>query len=137
MSMVRISFVGNLGKDPALRYLPNGKAVCELSVGVGRSKRDASGGWADDGTDWFRVSVWEDKAERAAESLRKGARVFVEGRFRTREYLGKDGSPRVSLEVAADAVHELARGERQERPAQAVERVEAGAKDEELDALPW
>ena len=61
----------------------------------------------DEGTDWFRVTVWGDRAERTAEQFRKGNKVFVEGRFRTREYEAKDGQKRTSLEITADNVISL------------------------------
>ena len=69
---------------------------------------DGQGGWVDEGTDWYRVSVFGDRAERAAEQLRKGTKVFVEGRFKTREFEGKDGEKRTSLDVISDNVISLA-----------------------------
>jgi single-strand DNA-binding protein len=104
MAFCKIQIVGNLGRDPELRYTPNGKPVTEFSVAVNQStKNQQSGEWVE-ATDWFRVSVWGDRAERAAEQLRKGSRVLVDGRFRTREYETKDGRKGVSLEVSADSV---------------------------------
>ena len=111
MAFCKIMFIGNLGRDPEMRYTPNGKPVTQFSVAVSHSKPDGQGGWVDEGTDWFRVSVFGDRAERAAEQLRKGNRVFVEGRFKTREFEGKDGQKRTSLDVIADNVISLeARG---------------------------
>ena len=76
----------------------------EFSVAVNQStKNQQTGEWIE-ATDWFRVSVWGDRAERAAENLRKGNRVFVEGRFRTREYEANDGQKRMSLDITADNV---------------------------------
>jgi single-strand DNA-binding protein len=97
--------IGNLGRDPEMRYTPSGRPVTEFSVAVTHSSRDqATGEWSDEATDWFRVTVWGDRAERAAEQFRKGNRVFVEGRFRTREFERKDGTKGVSLEITADNV---------------------------------
>ncbi len=105
MAFSKVMFIGNLGRDPEMRYTPNGKAVTEFSVAVTHRGRDAqTGEWSDLGTDWFRVSIWGDRAERAAEEFKKGMRVLVEGRFRTREYEGKDGTKRTSLDVSADNV---------------------------------
>ena len=93
MAFSKVMIIGNLGRDPEMRYTPNGRQVTEFSVAVTHRGRDqATGEWADLGTDWFRVTVWGDRAERAAEDFRKGNRVFVEGRFRTREYDAKDGT---------------------------------------------
>ncbi len=108
MAFCKIMFIGNLGRDPEMRYTPNGKPVTQFSVAVGYSKPDGQGGWVDEGTDWYRVSVFGDRAERAAEQLRKGTKVFVEGRFRTREFEGKDGEKRTSLDVTSDNVISLA-----------------------------
>jgi single-strand DNA-binding protein len=115
MAFSKVMIIGNLGRDPEMRYTPNGRAVTEFSVAVTHRGRDQqSGEWADLGTDWFRVTVWGDRAERTAEEFRKGNRVFVEGRFRTREYDAKDGTKRTSLEITADNVIALERKSRDE-----------------------
>jgi single-strand DNA-binding protein len=113
MAFSKVMIIGNLGRDPEMRYTPNGRQVTEFSVAVTHRGRDAATNeWADLGTDWFRVTVWGDRAERAAEEFRKGNRVFVEGRFKTREYDAKDGSKRTSLEITADNVIALERKSR-------------------------
>jgi single stranded DNA-binding protein len=95
MAFAKVMIIGNLGRDPEMRYTPNGRQVTEFSVAVTHRGRDPqTGDWADQGTDWYRVTIWGDRAERAAEQFRKGNRVFVEGRFRTREYDAKDGTHR-------------------------------------------
>jgi single-strand DNA-binding protein len=104
MALCKIQIIGNLGRDPELRYTPNGRPVATFSVAVNQAtKNQQTGEWIE-ATDWFRVSVWGDRAERAAENLRKGARVFVDGRFRTREYETNDGRKGMSLDVSADNV---------------------------------
>ena len=108
MAFCKIMFIGNLGRDPEMRYMPNGKPVTQFSVAVSHSKPDGQGGWVDEGTDWFRVSVFGDRAERAAEQFRKGMKVFVEGRLKTSEYVSKDNEKRFSLDVSADNVINLA-----------------------------
>jgi len=107
MAFAKAMIIGNLGRDPEMRYTPNGRPVTEFSVAVSHSKPDGNGGWVDEGTDWYRVTVWGDRAERTAEQFRKGNKVFVEGRFRTREFEGKDGQKRTSLEITADNVISL------------------------------
>ncbi len=115
MAFSKVMIIGNLGRDPEMRYTPNGRQVTEFSVAVTHRGRDPqSGEWADLGTDWFRVTIWGDRAERAAEEFRKGNRVFVEGRFRTREYDAKDGTHRTSLEITADNVIALERKGRED-----------------------
>jgi single-strand DNA-binding protein len=106
-SFSKVSIIGNLGRDPEMRYTPNGRPVTEFSVAVNQStKNQQTNEWVE-ATDWFRVTVWGDRAERTAEQLRKGTRVFVEGRFRTREFEARDGQKRVSLEITADSVINL------------------------------
>jgi single-strand DNA-binding protein len=103
----KVMIIGNLGRDPEMRYTPNGRPVTEFSVAVNQStKNQQTGEWVE-ATDWFRVTVWGDRAERTAEQVRKGNRVFVEGRFRTREYEARDGQKRISLEITADNVISL------------------------------
>ncbi len=104
MGFSKIQIVGNLGRDPELRYTPSGRPVTEFSVAVNQSTKNAQSGEWVEATDWFRVSIWGDRGERAAENLRKGNRVLVDGRFRTREYEAKDGQKRMSLEITADTV---------------------------------
>jgi len=108
MAFAKVMIIGNLGRDPEMRYTPNGRPVTEFSVAVSHRSRDPqTGEWADDQTDWYRVTVWGERAERTAEQFRKGNKVFVEGRFRTREYEAKDGQKRTSLEITADNVISL------------------------------
>ncbi|HYO43060.1 MAG TPA: single-stranded DNA-binding protein [Candidatus Limnocylindrales bacterium] len=117
MAFAKAMIIGNLGRDPEMRYTPNGRPVTEFSVAVSHSRPDGSGGWVDEGTDWYRVTVWGDRAERTAEQFRKGNKVFVEGRFKTREYEAKDGQKRTSLEITADNVISLdARARSEEEP---------------------
>ncbi|MFM2105483.1 MAG: hypothetical protein RL338_515 [Chloroflexota bacterium] len=107
MAFSKVMIIGNLGRDPEMRYTPNGRPVTEFSVAVNQStKNQQTGEWIE-ATDWFRVTVWGDRAERTAEQFRKGNRVFVEGRFRTREYEARDGQKRISLEITADNVISL------------------------------
>ena len=128
MAFSKVMIIGNLGRDPEMRYTPNGRQVTEFSVAVTHRGRDAATGeWADQGTDWFRVTIWGDRAERAAEEFRKGNRVFVEGRFRTREYDAKDGTRRTSLEITADNVIALERKGRDDEGSFAAAGATAGS----------
>src|SRR5690348_14016129 len=152
MAFSKIQIVGNLGRDPELRYTPNGRPVTEFSVAVNQStKNQQTNEWVE-ATDWFRISVWGDRAERAAENLRKGNRVFVEGRFKTREFEGRDGQKRISLEITADSLVNLekrnredgdgefaAAGARPATPAGGPPRGGGGGYDDtsDLDDLPF
>ena len=109
MALCKVMIIGNLGSDPEMRYTPNNRAVTQFNVAVNQStKNQQTGEWVEE-TDWFRVSVWGDRAERMAETLRKGNKVFVEGRFKTRQFEGRDGQMRTSLEITADSIVNLDR----------------------------
>ena len=126
MALCKAMIIGNLGADPEMRYTPNGRPVTQFNVAVNQStKNQQTGEWVE-ATDWFRVSVWGDRAERAAENLRKGNRVFVEGRFKTREFEGRDGKARTSLEITADSVVNLEKRTREEGEGQFAAAAPAG-----------
>jgi len=100
MSFNKIIIVGNLGKDPELRYTPQGIAVCNLSVATTEKKKDKSGEFHDV-TNWFRVTLWRQQAENAAKYLAKGRQVYIEGRLGVEEWTDRDGNNRFTLEVQA------------------------------------
>lgn len=113
MSLNKAMIIGNLGRDPEMRYTPNGQAVTQFTVAVNRSRRDQDGNWQEE-TEWFRVVAWGPLAERTAEQLRKGRKVYVEGRIQTRQWEDKDGQKRYTTELVANQVTSLDRGQREE-----------------------
>ena len=98
MSFNKIIIVGNLGRDPELRYTPQGTAVCDFSVATNERRKDQSGEMKDE-TTWFKVTFWGRQAEVASQYLTKGRQVYIEGRLRAREWTDKEGRVRTSLEV--------------------------------------
>ena len=106
MSFNKITIVGYLGRDPELRYTPQGTAVCNFSVATTEKRRNARGE-TEEHTIWFRVAAWGRQAEVAAEYLAKGRQVYVEGRLRLEEYTDREGNPRTSAEVNASDIHFL------------------------------
>ena len=97
-SFNKITIVGYLGRDPELRYTPQGIAVCDFSIATTERKKDSSGELQDH-TTWFRVTFWRNQAELASQYLTKGKQVYLEGRLSQREYHDREGNPRFSLEV--------------------------------------
>ena len=90
MTLNKMMIIGNLGADPELRYTPSGKAVTNLRVAVNDRSRGSDGEWVEE-TMWIGVEVWEQQAERLAEQLRKGNKIYAEGQLRAREFEGRDG----------------------------------------------
>lgn len=98
MSFNKVILVGNLGRDPELRYTPQGTPVCSFSMATNERRKDKNGEMQDQ-TTWFRVTLWNRQAETAAQYLQKGRPVYIEGRLRVEEYTDRDGKQRHSLEV--------------------------------------
>ncbi len=115
MSLNKCMIIGNLGRDPEMRYTPGGQAVTQFSVATNRNFRDQQGEWQSE-TEWFRVVVWGDRGERAAEYLRKGHKVYVEGRIQTRQWEDQSGNKRYTTELIADRVNSLERRDREDGP---------------------
>lgn len=113
MTLNKMMIIGNLGADPELRYTPSGKAVTNLRVAVNDRSRGPDGEWVEE-TMWIRVEVWEQAAERIAEQLRKGNKIYAEGQLRAREYQASDGQNRTSLELRFARVVNLERRPRDE-----------------------
>ena len=109
MSFNTIIVVGNLGRDPELRYTPQGTAVCDFSMATNEKKRDKAGE-LQDVTTWFRVTAWNKQAENASKYLTKGSPVYIEGRLRIEEWTDRDGNNRYTLEVNATDVQFLSSG---------------------------
>ncbi len=111
MSFNKIIIVGNLGRDPELRYTPQGTAVCNFSMATNEKRRDKSGEMQDV-TTWFRITLWNRQAENASKYLQKGGSVYIEGRLKLDEWTDRDGNTRQTLDVTATEMQFL--GGRQE-----------------------
>lgn len=103
----KVIIVGNLGNDPDTKYMPSGSAVTNLSVATNESWKDKQTGEQKDRTEWHRVAMFNRLAEIAAEYLRKGSQVYIEGKLRTRKWQGKDGQDRYTTEIVADEMQML------------------------------
>ena len=103
----KVIIVGNLGNDPDTRYMPSGGAVTNLSVATSESWKDKQSGEQKERTEWHKVAMFGRLAEIAAEYLRKGSQVYIEGRLRTRKWQDRDGNDRYTTEIIADEMQML------------------------------
>jgi single-strand DNA-binding protein len=100
-SVNKVIIVGNLGRDPEVRYTPNGSAVCNVSVATTRTWKNKDSGDKSEETEWHRVVFYDKLAEIAGEYLKKGRSVYVEGRLKTRKWQDKDGVEKYTTEIIA------------------------------------
>lgn len=98
----KVILIGNLGQDPETRYTPSGSAVVNLSVATDESYKDRNSGQLVPKTEWHRVVLFGKVAEVASQYLRKGSKVYIEGKLQTRKWQGQDGQDRYTTEVVVD-----------------------------------
>ena len=106
-SINKVILIGNLGRDPEVRYTPNGAAVCNVSVATTRNWKDKNSGDKIEETEWHRVMFYDRLAEIAGEYLKKGRPVYVEGRLKTRKWQDKDGKDNYTTEIVAEQMQLL------------------------------
>ncbi len=99
----KVMLIGNLGKDPEMRYTANGKAVTNFSIAVSRSFQGSDGERREE-TEWFDIVVWDKLAELCSQFLQKGRKAYIEGRLQTRSWEDKEGTKRYKTEVMAQTV---------------------------------
>jgi single-strand DNA-binding protein len=106
-SVNKVILVGNLGRDPEVRYTPNGSAVCNLGLATTRNWKNKDSGERQEETEWHRVVLFDRLAEIAGEYLKKGRSVYIEGRLRTRKWTDKDGVEKYTTEIYAEQMQLL------------------------------
>lgn len=106
-SVNKVILIGNLGRDPEVRYTPNGLAVANVTVATTEAWKDKQSGENQERTEWHRIVMYSRLAEIAGEYLRKGSKVYVEGRLQTRKWQDKAGQDRYTTEVVADSLQML------------------------------
>ena len=116
-SVNKVILVGNLGADPETRYMTNGDAVCNIRLATTESWKDKNSGEKREVTEWHRVVFYRKLAEIAAQYLRKGSQVYLEGRIRTRKWTDKEGQERYTTEIEATEMQMLGRREGMGAPA--------------------
>lgn len=136
-SVNKVILVGNLGRDPEVRYTTSGTPVANFTMATTDRWSDPSSGERKERTEWHKVVVWGKQAEIVGEYLRKGSQVYVEGSLQTREWTDRDGNKRYTTEVKAQRVQML--GRRSDRDAgsggdrsQAVAEPDAGYEEDDI-----
>ncbi len=100
-SVNKVILIGNLGRDPEVRYAPSGSAICNVAIATSRNWKDKTSGERQEETEWHRVVFYDRLAEIAGEYLKKGKSVYIEGRLKTRKWTDKDGVEKYTTEVIA------------------------------------
>lgn len=103
MGVNKVILLGNLGKDPEMRFTAQQLAICSFPLATGDRRKDASGKWVDH-TEWHNVRVFGRTAENCANYLKKGRQVYIEGRIQTRKWQDKEGKDRYTTEIIANTV---------------------------------
>jgi single-strand DNA-binding protein len=106
-SVNKVILVGNLGRDPETKYMPDGAAITNVSIATSYARTDKASGQKIEETEWHRVVFFSRLAEIAGEYLKKGSQVYVEGRLRTRKWQDKEGQDRYTTEIVADTMQML------------------------------
>ena len=106
-SINKVILIGNLGKDPEVRYTPDNSAIANITLATTHTWKDKQSGDKKEETEWHRVSFFGRLAEIAGEYLKKGSPVYVEGRLRTRKWQDKEGKDRYTTEIVADTMQML------------------------------
>ena len=114
----KVILVGNLGRDPEMRYTQNGVAVCSFSLATSETYRDRTSGEKVTQTEWHNIILWRGLAETAEKYLRKGSSVYIDGKIRTRKWEDQQGQTRYTTEIIADIMQMLDRRDSSAAPAQ-------------------
>jgi single-strand DNA-binding protein len=130
----KVILVGNLGADPETRSMPSGMTVTNIRIATSESWKDKTSGAQQEKTEWHSIALFGRLGEVAAEYLRKGSQVFIEGKLRTRKWQDKQGNDRYTTEIIADNMQML--GSRGGGAAAAGERTTGGAAREDIDQTP-
>ena len=120
----KVILIGRLGKDPEVRYMPNGEAVCNFSVATSESWKDQSG-QRQERTEWHNITMYRRLAEIAGQYLKTGSQVYLEGRIQSRKYQGKDGIERTAYDIIVNEMKMLGGGKHDWQQTQQVQSAQA------------
>lgn len=107
MSLNKVMLIGNLGRDPEVRYMPNGEAVANFSIATSESWNDRQSGQRVERTEWHNITMYRRLAEIAGQYLKKGSQVYIEGRIQSRKYTDKDGIERTAYDIIGNEMKML------------------------------
>lgn len=144
----KVILVGNLGKDPEVRYLEGGTAVANFPIATSETYKDKNSGEKKTNTEWHNIVLWRGLAEIAEKYLKKGAQVYIEGKLQTRQWQDKDGNNRYTTEVVGNNLQMLGRKDENSNsnstptstdtaPAQPTNTPEIDNSSSEVDDLPF
>lgn len=142
----KVILVGNLGKDPEVRYLEGGTAVANFPIATSETYKDRNSGEKKTNTEWHNIVLWRGLAEIAEKYLKKGSQIYIEGKLKTRQWQDKDGNNRYTTEVVGDNLQMLGRKDENSSDAQASNVAEPTASSaspqvdnstSEVDDLPF
>lgn len=140
-SINKVTLIGNVGKDPEVRYTQSGAAICNISLATTRSWKDKNSGEKQEETEWHRVVFYDRLAEVVGEWVKKGKTIYIEGRLKTRKWTNKDGQDVYTTEIIAIQMQMLgSRDDAQQspRPAQAKPAQQAATVDDDfVDSIPF
>jgi single-strand DNA-binding protein len=140
-SVNKVIIVGNLGRDPEMRYMPSGDPIANIAVATSFKKKDPNTGEQTELTEWHRISFFGKLAEIVGQYLKKGSSVYVEGRLQTRKYTDKDGVEKYATDIVAETMQMLGgrpdgasgggyQGQQNSRPAQAARPAQPASMDD-------
>ena len=109
MSLNKVHLIGRLGRDPEVRYMPNGEAVCNFSIATSETWNDRNGQRVER-TEWHNITMYRKLAEIAGQYLKKGSQVYLEGKIQSRKYQGKDGIERTAYDIIVNEMKMLGGG---------------------------
>ena len=140
----KVILIGRLGKDPEVRYMPNGEAVCNFSVATSESWRDQNG-QRQERTEWHNITMYRKLAEIAGQYLKKGSQVYLEGKIQSRKYQGKDGIERTAYDIIVNEMKMLGGGNDGQQaqsaqngaPPKAKQTAPAQPREDIDDDIPW
>lgn len=135
MAVNKFIGIGNLGRDPEMRFMPDGKAVCNFSIAISEKYKDKSGE-AKEVTEWVNVALFGKLAEISGEYLKKGSKVYIEGKMKTEKY-SKDGVDRYTTKIIGEKMEMLSGKSESESKPRAEQKPEASGFDNMDDDIPF